>query len=340
MQNFHYFYVIIVVMKLLEADIKKGIYRNIYVLWGVQNYQRNRYVKALTGIFAAAGDTMNVTHFSGRKIDIKEVLALADTMPFLAEKRVIVLEDTDLFSKACEELADYIPNIPESTVMIFSEEKIDMRLKQSKAVKSTGCIAEFGNLSEESLRDWIIKRLGKEHRPITGDALDLFMERCGNDMWEISNDLEKIISYTFGKDGIRTSDIEATIPAPPEDAIFAMIDAILAGQTQKALVYYTDLLALRSDPMGILSLLREQLRLLLHVKELDGEHMSTAEMAKLLTMREPRVRMALPAAKKSSKISLTQKVTMCADTDERIKSGLIDPQIGVETLILEMAGRK
>ena len=317
--------------------MKKGVYRRIYLLLGSQDYMKNRCIKAIVAAHLPEDDTMNLSRYFGKKTDIKEVIALSDTMPFLAEKRIIIIEGTDYFSHTCEELADYIPNIPESTILIFSEEKADARLKHTKAVKSEGGYAEFDNLPEKELRDWVSSRLRREHRQITEKAFDLFMNRCGADMWEISNDLEKLISYTFGKEGRHREDVDAVCPAPPEDKIFAMIDAILAGNSKRALMFYTDLLALRSDPMGILKLLREQLRLLLHAKDLDRGRMNPQEMGKLLGMKEGRVRMALPAARKSSTIILTKLIEMCAEVDERIKTGLVDAQIGIETLIVEMS---
>ena len=126
-------------------------------------------------------------------------------MPFLSEKRVLILEETGLFSRACPELTDLIKTLPPETVLICSEEKIDDRSEQAKAVASSGCVAEFTMPSEADLQKWILGRLGKEHRPITKPALDMFLSRCSDDMWQISNDLEKLISYTFGKEGLTRS---------------------------------------------------------------------------------------------------------------------------------------
>ena len=323
-------------MKQLEADIKNKIYKNIYVLYGPQSYNRKRYEKALVSLFVAKGDTMNLTYYYGKKIDIKEIIDLAQTMPFMAEKRVIVLENTELFSHSCEELADYIPNIYETTCLIFSEDKIDLRLRQTKAAKSKGTVAEFADLSDADLRDFILKRLSREHRQITANALEMFMQRCGDDLWQVSGELEKIISYTFKKDGIRPEDVEAVMPPLPEDRIFAMIDAILDHDTKKAVSLYADLLTLRNEPISILSLIREQMRLILHAMQMNEEHVSPKDMAQTLGMREMRVKMALPAARKSSKIDIRHRIEMCADTDERIKSGLLDPRVGVEMLIVEL----
>ena len=324
-------------MKQLESDIRNKRYKKVYILTGTQSYNRKRYLDALIKVFLPDGDTMNLTKFSGKKTDLKEVADTVNTMPFFAEKRVVVLEDTGLFSAPCDELADMIASVPDTCVVIFSEESVDLRLRQTKAVKENGCIARFDNLSEDELRDFIMGRLAKEHRPITKDALDMFIARCSDDMWAITNELEKVISYTFKKDGIRTEDIEAVIPAPPEDRIFAMIDAILDGNTEKAVGHYNDLLALRTDPVRIMALIRDQLRLMLHVSEMNREHLTTKQMASELgNMKEARVRMALSAARKSSKISLIDRITRCAETDSDIKNGLIDKQIGTETLIIDL----
>ena len=261
-------------------------------------------------------------------------------MPFMAERRVIVLENTGLFEKACDELADYIPNIPDSCCMIFSEEKVDSRLRQTKAVKTHGCIAEFSNLTEADMRDFVMKKLAREHRPITEKALDLFVKRCSDDLWQVTGDLEKLISYTFGKDGIRVEDVEAVIPAPAEDKIFGMIDAILARDTKKTLVYYKDLLALRSEPLNILGLIREQYRLMLHAKEMSEENVPLKDMAAVMKLRDTRVRMALPVAGKSSKIRLIEGIKACAECDEKIKTGLLEAHIGVESLIVSLIQRR
>ncbi len=327
-------------MKQLDADIKSKNFKKIYVFYGDQDYLKSRYKDILVRQFIPDGDTMNLTSFYGKNTDIKEVLEIAGTMPFFAERRVVVLEKSGLFTSACEELAEYIPDIPDTCVMIFCEDKIDSRLKQTKAAKTAGSVVEFTDLGEADLRKWVLQRISKEHRQITSNALDLFIERCGSDLWQVSNELEKVISYTFDKDGIRKEDVDAVCPPPAEDKIFVMINAILDNDAQTALVCYRDLLALRSEPLNILGLIREQYRLMLHAKEMSEENVPLKDMAAVMKLRDTRVRMALPVAGKSSKIRLIEGIKACAECDEKIKTGLLNAHIGVESLIVSLIQRR
>lgn len=86
------------------------------------------------------GDTMNYSYFEGKKTSVAEVTDLAETMPFLAEKRLIVLENTGFFKTASPELADYLKEMPETTCMIFVEREVDKRGKLYKAVKTKGAL--------------------------------------------------------------------------------------------------------------------------------------------------------------------------------------------------------
>lgn len=324
-------------MKKLEADIKNGIRKRVYLLYGPQSFLRNKYRDGLIKIMLPEGDTVNFSRYEGKDVNVSEVIDLAETMPFFAERRVILLENTGLFSSACDELAEYMENIPETACLIFSEEIVDGRLKLFKAVKQNGCVAEFADPSEAEIRDFILKRLGKDHRPITENALRLLMEKCGTDLMQISNEVEKLVSYTFKKDGIRPEDVEAICTTQVEDKVFLMLDEVFKGNYDGAMKYYKDLLTLQQSPLKILALIESQLRLLLHIRQMDGEHLSTKEMASQLSMNEFRIKKALPQARRSSKIQIMEGLNLCVEVDEASKSGRINQQIGLETVIFKLS---
>ena len=99
-------------MKNIQADIKSGNFKQVYLLYGEEAYLKQQYKQNLVKALNPDGDTMNFNHYEGKGIDVKQLIDLCETMPFFAERRVILLEDTGFFKNKCEELADYMKEHP------------------------------------------------------------------------------------------------------------------------------------------------------------------------------------------------------------------------------------
>ena len=95
-------------MKNIQADIKSGNFKQVYLLYGEEAYLKQQYKQNLVKALNPDGDTMNFNHYEGKGIDVKQLIDLCETMPFFAERRVVLLEDTGFFKNKCEELADAI----------------------------------------------------------------------------------------------------------------------------------------------------------------------------------------------------------------------------------------
>lgn len=95
-------------MKTIDNDIKTGQFKQIYLLYGEEQYLIRQYRDKLKHALAADDDTMNFSAFSGSDINQKEIIDLAETLPFFADRRLILIEDSGLFKKSAEELADYM----------------------------------------------------------------------------------------------------------------------------------------------------------------------------------------------------------------------------------------
>lgn len=239
-------------MKMLMEDIKNKQFKNIYLLTGEEVYLRMQYRKKLKEALVEDGDTMNVAIFSGKGTDPKEIIDLAETMPFFAEHRVILIDDSGFTKNACPELADYVAQIPESTCIILNEAEVDKRGKLYKAIKSKGRVVEFERQDERTLMRWVLTVLKKEGRNITEDTMKAFLGRTGADMENISKELEKLICYTMGQDTITTEDVYAVCTEQTENRIFEMIQSITEKNRRKAMDLYADLLAMKEPPMRIL----------------------------------------------------------------------------------------
>ena len=90
-------------MKNIQADIKSGNFKQVYLLYGEEAYLKQQYKQNLVKALNPDGDTMNFNHYEGKGIDVKQLIDLCETMPFFAERRVVLLEDTGFFKNKCEE---------------------------------------------------------------------------------------------------------------------------------------------------------------------------------------------------------------------------------------------
>ena len=83
-------------MKVLAQDIKSREFKPMYLIYGEEAFLKKSYKNQMREAIAG-DDTMNSHSFEGKGLDLKEIISLADTMPFFGEKRLIVIEDSGLF---------------------------------------------------------------------------------------------------------------------------------------------------------------------------------------------------------------------------------------------------
>lgn len=184
-------------MKEINEDIKNGTFRQAYLLYGSEIYLRHQYRDMLVKALVPENDTMNFTRFEGQDTDEKAVISQADTMPFFAERRVILIEDSGFFKNKADKLADYMKSLPDYLVMIFSEPEADKRSRMYKAVQKAGRVIDFETQPEDVLVRWILSRIKKEGKQIRNDTMHHFLELTGTDMTNISSELEKLLCYTM-----------------------------------------------------------------------------------------------------------------------------------------------
>ena len=130
-------------MKNLQEDIKTGNFKNVYLLFGEEAYLKIQYKEKLIHALNSDDDTMNFSKYEGKGIEVREMIALCETMPFFADRRVVLVEISGFFKNKCDELADYMKELPDNLCIIFVEEEVDKRNRMYKTGNSCGRIVEF-----------------------------------------------------------------------------------------------------------------------------------------------------------------------------------------------------
>lgn len=319
-------------MQTLNQDIKNNSFKPVYLLYGEEAFLKNSYKNQMKSAITQ-GDTMNFNQFGGKSIDVKELISLADTMPFFSEKRLILVEDSGFFKTAAEELVNYLPQMPDTTCMIFVESEVDKRSKMFKKIKELGYAAEMERQDINQLARWAGTLLSREGKKVTGQTMELFLNMTGDDMENIRMELEKLISFTLGRDIITDEDVMAICTERTTNKIFDMVTSIVNRQTKRALELYEDLLTLKEPPMRIMFLIARQFNQLLQVKELMGKGMDKGGIAAKLKIPPFAAGKLMPQARTFSREQILSYVNSCVEAEEAVKTGRLTDRMAVELLL-------
>lgn len=322
-------------MKTIDNDIKRQEFKKVYLLYGEERYLIRQYRDKLKRALADPEDTMNFTSFEGDDINVREIIDLAETLPFFADRRVILIEDSKLFKKGGDELAEYLEELPDTTYFLFVEEEIDKRSRLYKAVGKCGNAIEFGTQTDETLMKWVGGRISREGKNITQAAYQSFIAKTGTDMQNIEKELEKLICYTMDKDVIEPEDVEAITTEQLNNKVFEMVDAIASHRQKHAMDLYYDLLALKEAPMRILFLITRQFQILLTVKVMGNQGFSNKEIATKAGCPEWAVRKYQGQAKAFSLEQIKQAIEDGVSYEEAVKTGHMNDQMAVEMFIVQ-----
>ena len=116
-------------MNTIKEHLKQQAFKPVYLLYGSEDYLKRLYRDKLkTGILNDGSD-MNYSYFEGKGIDTVKIMDIADTLPFLAERRLIIIENSGFF-KSQNSLANEIGTLPDTTHIIFVEQEVDKRERE------------------------------------------------------------------------------------------------------------------------------------------------------------------------------------------------------------------
>ena len=324
-------------MKDLQQDIKSGQFRHIYLLYGTEDYLKFQYRDRLVSALLPGDPGMNLTVFDGDHFSETAVIDQAETLPFFAEHRVLRLDYTNLFKYPSELIIDYIKEVPDYLYIIFTESEVDRRGRMFKAVQKAGRCVEFAEQEEAVLAKWAASLLGKEGLRIRASDMEFLLERTGPDMNNIVRETDKLIHYASGRGEVTREDILAVTCNQVEDRIFDMITAVTEHRQKKAMELYADLLALKEPPMRILAVIGMQFNRMLMVKELSGQGLMDAQIAKKAGMPPFAVKKQRRLMQRWEKDKLREAVAECVRADEDIKSGKLRDTLAVELLLIKLS---
>lgn len=311
--------------------------KNLYLLFGEERYlvAENEHRIADSAVPAGGFSEMNRCVYK-EAADINAIIDDCSTLPFMAEKKAVIVRSSGLFAagrKADSDImAEYLPQLPESTVLIFNEEKVDKRNSLYTKLKKLGECMEFGRLKDAELCAFV-----KKHSKNGIDCPEYLVASVGDDMEKLLGELKKAEEYA-GSRPITKQDIDDVCSRSLDTYVFNMTKALGRRDTAEALAIYENMLAFgdkkESSPIGILNLLAKQLRYTLECKTLAAKGRTPADMAQLLGIRDWQAKNYAAQARNFSNAELLNGLNACYNCDTDIKTGKLRPELAVELVIV------
>src|SRR5450755_77930 len=335
-----------------------------YLLHGDDEFSSREQLKKLRtqGDFGYNQDVYN-----GAEVDLKTLIITSDTLPFLSEQRLVVLDglpkkkrgetqtspaatDTQTgkgkkgkkaksavltragFEKA---LAEHVAQMPEATVLVaLVDEPLDPAHLLVKAAEKYGKAIQSTVPKGAALEKWIVNRAKATSAKIMPDAAALLANFSGNNLRLLANELDKLATYVGRDATITIQDVRRLSAQVQEARIFDLTDALAQRNRKQALNILHDLLADGEAPIKLVSTITFQVRSLLLVKELAQKGMRSSQIASTLGMAPFVVDKCFRQVGNFSVSQLEDVYRQLMATDAALKRSRMAPEMALDLLLV------
>ena len=298
----------------------------------------------------------NTHHLSGAQATLAEVKAVCQAMPFLAEKRLLVVEGLlvlfeprerrgrgstsphkDGPANSWEGLEEYLSLLPPTTLLVFKDGSLTPRNSLLSRLRSVAQITALPTPTGEELARWIKNRATAKGATLTPGAIRLLAQLVGSDLWSLNTELEKL-SLFVSERPVEERDVRAVVSQVREASIFSAIDAVLEGRLPVALRLLRRLYRGGASFSYIISMIARQLRLTILAKDLLEEGVPRGEIAQRLSLsREFVVRKTLEQARRHPWRRLKGLYTRLLEADLAVKRGRQQEELMLELLTTQLS---
>jgi DNA polymerase-3 subunit delta len=260
----------------------------------------------------------------------------AQNISMFDEKKLTILKNSSQNKDFQEEFLKNTKYFVDSKdVFVFFEEGNPESNQLFKFLKKKAKAQEFKRLEKSALRVWLKKKFEKYKVRIEPVAIEILIKYVGNDLWQMENEIGKLVSFKKGKT-IGEEDIELLVKPKSETDIFETIDAIAARDKRKAIRLLHKHLENGDSPLYLLSMINFQFRNLLVVKDLIEKGKPFYSLQKITNLHPFVIKKSYNQSQRFSLLELKKIYRKIFQVDLNIKKGKLEPQAALDLLVAEI----
>ena len=330
-------------MKYLElvSSLKQRKVLPLYLFFGEEEFLIQEALDLIieTVVEPGARD-FNFNALYCRDTSASDIVNLAQTLPFMSEKRLVIAKEIDAFKAAdLEELAPYLHDPSPSTCLVLVSNQGRYEKKTiTSAVEAHGGVIRFYPLLEREIVGWIETRAKLLGVTIQHDAAQYLWQTVGSDLQKIKNELEKVKIYLHERKSITFDDVKTVVGDFREYSSFDLAAALGQKNREKALLILSRLLQEGEAPVGLLGSIAWNFRRLLQAKAMEAAGIGSDDIMKKLRVIFHQAGLFKEQMRRYSLEELREAFSVMLATDRALKSSGLHGRLVLERMILKLCG--
>lgn len=319
----------------------------ILYIFGTDTFRSRQYLKKNIDQFKKQRDPhgYNTVILDGKKMEAGKMWTEVMAMPFLADKKMIVIEnvlsnnDKELLGEILGRLKD--KKFPENNVVIFWQGEPLSKIKEVKELQTLlskeKYAQEFVALEGTQLSAWIQKETETRGGKIDKDTLQFLCQNLGGEMWSLDTVIDQLVAYAGGR-SISLKDVQMFLEEKVDDSAFNMVDAIVSGNHKLAFKLLNEQRRLGEDDARLFGLILWQFKVILQIADLIQNNPSIGSdgAAAQLGIHPFVIRKNFAVARKYTMAQLERIYQNLMEIDIKTKTGQANQGLMIDLLVAKI----
>ena len=342
----------------IQSALDNGKLPGVILLYGREQYLVDWAVERAISLYInPVAKTMDCTFIDEDDLTDMSlsdaVIAASETLQLFSEKRLVVVRGSKVFTgdvgEDADKIAEYILDIPDTTLLIFKAFDVNLKKKLPAAISKCGSVYEFDGLPREDLSSFVAKRFKANKLDVSRDVMRIIIEETGYynrdsdyDLYALSNDITKMIALARAdiddsKAGVVSAEIaRETIEGDIESSSIDFINYLCAGEKNKAFKLLNSILDEDNDAYRLIGLMVSQFELMLGIREMLDKKVIPSVIQSKLGLQKWRYDKLRPFAARKSRQEIRDILKKIYEIDRNIKTGNLTGKLAMEMIIAEV----
>jgi len=334
----------------------------IIFLYGEDTYRSRLKLKEMKAKFLKEVDPSgnSIVTISGENVDIGEINELIGASSLFARRRMVIIEklltskNKSITDQVYQNLAGYFAKKDKSgqghdneNILIFWEEGIDNKSARSDLFNFLGkqkFVYSFKPLSSTDVTLWIKQEFSQRGALVGERAAFLLAGLFGNNLWQLSNEIDKLISYKSDNAGsqnrqeiiVDENEINFLARGNFDENIFALTDAISNKNKALAMSLLEKEIEAGISEINILFMIERQFRILFLVRQCLDKAYTSRKIVASLKLHPFVVQKSLTQVRYFTLAGLKKILNNLIEIDKDIKTGRLEAKLGLSVLMAKI----